>query len=110
MGSGIALLLALELGYRALERPEATFILNLIDMNDAGLQGLVRYLRDQAAKDGEKQINRLRELFRNRADLVDNEDMVREFVFEVLLRVRTGKTLDLARESLLVFEAAFETP
>jgi 3-hydroxyacyl-CoA dehydrogenase len=109
MGSGIALLLALELGYRALERPESTFILNLIDMNDAGLQGLVRYLRDQAAKDGEKQINRLRELFRNRADLVDNEDMVREFVFEVLLRVRTGRTLDLARESLLVFEAAFET-
>ena len=98
MGSGIALLLALELAYRALEQPDATFILNLIDMNDAGLQGLVRYLRDQAAKDGEKQINRLRALFRDRADLVDNQDMVQEFVFEVLLRIRTGKTLALAAE------------
>jgi len=109
MGSGIALLLALEQGYRALERPDQTFILNLIDMNDSGLQALVRYLRDQAAKDGERQINRLRSLFKDRADLVDNQDMVQEFVFEVLLRVRTGRTLDLARESLLVFEAAFET-
>jgi len=109
MGSGIALLLALEQGYRAMEHPESTYILNLIDMNDAGLQGLVRYIRDQAAKDGEKQISRLRGLFRDRADLVDNQDMVQEFVFEVLLRLRTGKTLALAQESLLVFEAAFET-
>jgi len=109
MGSGIALLLALELAYRALETPDDTFILNLIDMNDAGLQSLVRYLRDQAAKDGERQINRLRTLFRDRADLVDNQDLVQEFVFEVLLRVRTGRTLALAGESHLVFEAAFET-
>jgi 3-hydroxyacyl-CoA dehydrogenase len=109
MGSGIALLLALELGYRALEHPEATHLLNLIDLNDAALQGLVRYIRDQAAKDGERQINRLRKLFRDRADLVDNQEMVQEFVFEVLLRLRTGRTMALAQDALLVFEAAFET-
>ena len=109
MGSGIALLLALELGYRGLEQPDRTFILNLVDMNDAGLQGLVRYIRAQAAKDGEKQINRLRALFRDRPDLVDNQDMVQEFVFEVMLRLRTGRTLALAEDALLVFEAAFET-
>jgi len=109
MGSGIALLLALELAYRGIEHPESTYILDLVDMNDAGLQSLVRYLRDQAAKDGERQINRLRTLFRNRADLVDNQDLVQEFVFEVLLRVRTGRTLALAEDALLVFEAAFET-
>ena len=109
MGSGIALLLALEQAYRAIEHPDATWILNLIDMNDAGLQGLVRYIRDQAAKDGEKQINRLRALFKDRADLVENQDIVQEFVFEVLLRLRTGRTLALAQDALLVFEAAFET-
>ncbi|MDR3670342.1 MAG: 3-hydroxyacyl-CoA dehydrogenase family protein [Holophaga sp.] len=109
MGSGIALLLALELGYRALEHPEAHFVLNLIDVSDDGLQALLRYLREQAGRDGEKQINRLRALFRDRADLVDNQDMVQAFVFEVLLRVRTGTSPDLARDSLLVFEAAFET-
>jgi 3-hydroxyacyl-CoA dehydrogenase len=109
MGSGISLLLALELAYRALEHPEGTYILNLIDMNDRGLQGLVRYIRAQAAKDGEKQINRLRTLFQDRADLVENQDVIQEFVFEVLLRIRTGRTLELAKDALLVFEAAFET-
>ena len=72
MGSGISLLLALELAYRALEHRSGTFVLNLIDMNDAGLQGLLRYIREQAAKDGERQVSRLRALYRDRADLVEN--------------------------------------
>ena len=109
MGSGISLLLALELAWRALERPEATFILNLVDVNDGALQDLVRYIRAQAVKDAEKQINRLRVLFRDRAELVDNQDMVQEFAFEVLLRLRTGRTLALAKDAWLVFEAAFES-
>ena len=117
MGSGISLLLALEMTWRSLEesarpgaeRREAPWILNLVDLDDGALQGLVRYLREHAAKDAEKQINRLRTLFQDRPDLVDNQDMVQEFVFEVLLRIRTGRTLALARESLLVFEAAFES-
>lgn len=108
MGSGIALLLALELAYRALEDRQATFVLSLIDMNDAGLQGLLRYVRDQARKDGERQMNRLRALYRDRPDLVENAEMVDEFVAEVMLHLRTGKTLALAKDALLVFEAAFE--
>jgi 3-hydroxyacyl-CoA dehydrogenase len=108
MGSGISLLLALELAYRALEQKDKTFVLNLIDMNDSALQGLVRYIRDQAVKDAERQMNRLRTLYRDRADLVENGEMVQAFVEEVTLRLRTGKTLALAKESWLVFEAAFE--
>ena len=108
MGSGISLLLALEQTWRALEDPGATFVLNLIDLDDRALQDLVRYLRDQAAKDAEKQINRLRGLFRHRADLVENQEMVQAFVFEVIARLRTGRTLALAQDALLVFEAAFE--
>jgi 3-hydroxyacyl-CoA dehydrogenase len=108
MGSGISLLLALELAYRALEQKDKTFVLNLIDMNDVALQGLVRYIRDQAVKDAERQMNRLRTLYRDRADLVENGEMVQAFVEEVTLRLRTGKTMALAKESLLVFEAAFE--
>jgi len=108
MGSGIALLLARELAWRALEQPAESFILNLVDLDDAALQNLVRYLRAQAVKEAEKQINRLRALFQDRADLVDNQDMVQEFGFELLLRLRTGRTLALARDAALVFEAAFE--
>ena len=108
MGSGISLLLALELAYRALAAPDRGFVLNLIDMNDAALQGLLRYIREQAQKDGEKQMNRLRTLYRDRADLVENGDIIQEFVAEVMLHLRTGRTLALAADSLLVFEAAFE--
>jgi 3-hydroxyacyl-CoA dehydrogenase len=113
MGSGIALLLALEMTWRALERtggPDGPpWVLSLIDLDDGALQALVRYLREHAARDAEKQVNRLRAAFADRADLVDNQDMVQEFVFEVLLRVRTGRTLALAADARLVFEAAFES-
>ncbi|MDP2876840.1 MAG: hypothetical protein Q8O00_11695, partial [Holophaga sp.] len=54
MGSGISLLLALEIAYRALENKDRTYILNLVDVSDASLQGLLRYLREQAVKDAEK--------------------------------------------------------
>lgn len=108
MGSGISLLLAKEIGYRALADKDNVFVLNLIDVSDAALQGLLRYLREQTVKDAEKQMNRLRELYKDRADLVENGEIVQEFVHEVLVHVRTGKTLALAQESLLVFEAAFE--
>jgi len=113
MGSGIALLLALEMTWRALEKADgqgaAPWILNLIDLDDQALQNLLRYLREQAAKDAEKQINRLRAAFQGRPDLADNQDMVQEFVFELLLRCRAGKTLALAKDAQLVFEAAFES-
>ena len=108
MGSGIALLLALEMAYRALEQKGTPFVLNLIDMNDTALQGLVTYIRDQAVKDAERQVNRLRTLYADRADLVENGEMIQAFVQEVLLHLRTGKTLALAKESLMVFEATFE--
>ena len=108
MGSGISLLLALELAYRALEQKDKTYVLNLIDMNDGALHGLMRYLREQAVKEAEKQMSRLRRLYADRDDLVENGEMVEAFVHEVLLHVRTGKTLNLAQDSTLVFEAAFE--
>jgi 3-hydroxyacyl-CoA dehydrogenase len=108
MGRGIAQLLALELTWRALEHPDRSFVLDLIDADDAALQALVRFLHQQAAPAAEKQIHRLRQLYRDRPDLVDNEDMVRAFGLELLFRLRPGRTLALARDARLVFEAAFE--
>ena len=108
MGSGISLLLAEQIAFAALEDKAGTYVLSLIDISDEGLLGLLRYLRAQALKTAEKQINRLRRLYADRADLVENGEMVAEFVHEVMLHVRTGKTLDLAKDAHLVFEAAFE--
>ncbi len=108
MGSGIALLLAQELGFMALENKDKVYCLNLIDISDTSLHGLLRYIREQALKAGEKQINRLRKIYKDRADLVENGEMIDEYVSEVMVHIRTGKTLELARESSMIFEAAFE--
>lgn len=108
MGSGISLLLAEQVAFAALENRSETYVLNLIDISDQGLEGLLRYIRAQAVKTAEKQINRLRRLYAQRADLVENGEMVAEFVHEVMLHIRTGKTLELAKDAFLVFEAAFE--
>ncbi|MCE1229582.1 MAG: 3-hydroxyacyl-CoA dehydrogenase family protein [Firmicutes bacterium] len=108
MGSGISLLLALDMAYRALENKDRTYVLNLVDISDTALQGLLRYLRDQAIKDAERQTTRLRQLYADREDLVENGEMIQAFADEVLTHVRTGKTLALAQDSTLVFEAAFE--
>ncbi|HEY3451306.1 MAG TPA: 3-hydroxyacyl-CoA dehydrogenase family protein [Myxococcales bacterium] len=108
MGSGISLLAAQEMAFRALERKDGTYVLNLIDVNDASLQGLLKYLREQSVKTAEKQVGRLRAIYAERADLVENGEMIQAYVDEVMSHLRTGKTLQLAAESLLVFEAAFE--
>jgi 3-hydroxyacyl-CoA dehydrogenase len=108
MGSGIALLLAQELGFMASENKDKNFILNLIDINDNSLLGLMKYIREQATATAERQINRLRTLYKDHSDLVENGEMVSEYVHEVMLHVRTGKTLELAKDSLMIFEAAFE--
>ena len=108
MGSGISLLLAQELAFRALEKKDGPYVLSLVDVSDAALLGLTRYIRDQAVKTAEKQVNRLRAIFRDRADLVENGEMIEEYVNEVSSHLRTGKTLSLAAEAQMVFEAAFE--
>ena len=108
MGSGISLLLALEVAYRALENKDRTYLLNLVDVSDGALQGLLRYLREQAIKDAEKQMSRLRRLYADREDLIENGEMIQAFADEVIQHVRTGKAMTLAQDSTLVFEAAFE--
>jgi 3-hydroxyacyl-CoA dehydrogenase len=108
MGSGIALLMAQEAAFLALANPDATYIVNLIDVSDKALFGLLSYIRDQSRKTAEKQINRLRTLFAERSDLIENTDMVEAYVREVMLHLRTGKSLSLAADSLLIFEAVFE--
>jgi 3-hydroxyacyl-CoA dehydrogenase len=109
MGSGIALLLLREMAWLRLEERSEPPVLNLVDVSDEGLRGLVHYLRAQITKDAEKQISRLRRAYRERADLVENGEMIQDFANEALLLVRTGKTTALAVESSLVFEAVVES-
>ena len=104
MGSGIALLLAREMAFRALEDKAGSYVLNLIDVNGPALEGLLNYLQAHGAREAEKQLPRLRRLCGGRGD----DEAIQAFVHEMLFHVRTGTSLALARESFLVFEACFE--
>ena len=110
MGSGIALLLAQEMTLAKL-RPknrDQVYELNLIDISPAGLEGLLRYLKTQAVKLAEKNIVNLRELYRDRADLVENHEIISRFVDDLFLVLRPSTDLGAAKNAHLVFEAIAE--
>ncbi len=110
MGSGIALLLVNELARLKLS-PEGegkTYSLTLIDVNHTVLEGLMSYLRTQLKKAGEKKVAWLREVYQARTDLVENGDIIDEFVMDALTQLRPATTLSAAAGATLVFEAVNE--
>jgi 3-hydroxyacyl-CoA dehydrogenase len=110
MGSGIVLLLAMEMADVGL-RPEnraRRHVLHAVDVSHQALDGLVKYLREQVQKAAEKKIVALRKVYASRADLVDNGDIVRQYVDDVLDVVRPTTMLEAAAEAHVIFEAAPE--
>ncbi|MGB8657872.1 MAG: 3-hydroxyacyl-CoA dehydrogenase family protein [Candidatus Zixiibacteriota bacterium] len=110
MGSGISLLLAQEMARRKLlpENKGSTFRLHLIDVNEAALDGLNSYLKTQLVKAGEKSTVMLRELYKDRDDLVENYDVIDAFVDDAMSVVRLETDLDVIKNSHIVFEAVLE--
>jgi len=110
MGSGISLLLAVEMTRRKLS-PQGKglpFRLNLIDTSEAALDGLQGYLRSQALKVAEKSIVELRGFYADRPDLVENGEIIQAFLEELAGLVRLSTSLEAARGAHLVFEAIIE--
>jgi 3-hydroxyacyl-CoA dehydrogenase len=110
MGSGILLLTAVEMAGLKLkpENKDRTFVLNAMDVSPEGLAGLMQYLRAQVLKIAEKRTVALRKVYADREDLIENEDIIREFVFEVMSIVRPTTRLEAAYGSSIVFEAVAE--
>ena len=110
MGSGIVLLLAMEMADVGLKPGNGSRhrVLHAIDVSHQALGGLVKYLREQVQKAAEKRIVALRTVYADRADLVDNGDIVRQYVNDVLDVVRPTTTLEVAAEANIIFEAAPE--
>ena len=108
MGSGIALLLAQEMAWQKLVNPQ--LIINCIssttmmpDSKDYGIN-----IDTQIVKDGEKRIGQLRELCRDRADLVENGEIIQHYVKTALSLLRPATNLATLAKSSLVFEAIIE--
>jgi 3-hydroxyacyl-CoA dehydrogenase len=110
MGSGILLLTAVEMADLALkpENREKSFILNAIDVSPAGLSGLMKYLKEQVRKVAEKKTVLLRKMYADRDDLVENYDIIDEYIFDVMNVVRPSTSMEVAYNSNLIFEAIIE--
>jgi 3-hydroxybutyryl-CoA dehydrogenase len=110
MGSGILLLSALEMADLSLlpENKGKTFILNAIDLSQEGLNGLMKYLHTQVTKAAEKKTVLLRKFYAHREDLIENGDIINQYVLDVLAVVRPSTRMEVAFESKLIFEAVSE--
>lgn len=110
MGSGIALLLAQEMATQKLkpENKNSSYHLYLIDINESALDGLLKYLKSQLVKAGEKTTVTLRELYKDREDLVENYDVIEAFVEDAMAVVRLGTDLSAVKDSRMIFEAVLE--
>jgi 3-hydroxyacyl-CoA dehydrogenase len=112
MGSGIVLLAALEMADLALDpaNKDREFVLNAVDVSSKALAGLTKYLRDQVKRVAEKKAVALRGSYAGRADLVENEEIIRQYIEDVLAVVRPTTRLEAAYGAGLVFEAVNENP
>ena len=110
MGSGIVLLSAMEMANLRLkpENRSRQFVLNAVDVSDQALSGLMKYLRTQVLRAAEKKTVLLRTAYMDRADLVENTEIIQEYVFDVLSIVRPTTKLEASYDSRLVFEAINE--
>jgi 3-hydroxyacyl-CoA dehydrogenase len=112
MGSGIVLLTAMEMADLSLEvgKQSRTFTLNALDVSPEALSGLLAYLRTQIQRAAEKKVVALRASYAAHEDLVENEDIINQYVEDVLAVVRPATKIEVAYDSGLVFEAVTENP
>ena len=110
MGSGILLLTAVEMADLSLkpENKGKAFVLNAMDVSKEGLAGLMLYLRTQVQKIAEKKTVALRKFYADRADLIENEEIINQYIFDVMNIVRPTTRVESAYDSTLVFEAVSE--
>jgi 3-hydroxyacyl-CoA dehydrogenase len=112
MGSGILLLTSMEMADLSLkpENKDKDFVIYALDISQKALSGLMKYIRVQVVKAAEKKINVLRSLYADRDDLIDNAEILDEYVTDVMNIIRPVTTLESAYEVNIVFEAASENP
>ncbi|HPD64220.1 MAG TPA: 3-hydroxyacyl-CoA dehydrogenase family protein [Bacteroidia bacterium] len=112
MGSGILLLTALEMADLSLmpENKDKTFALHAVDISSKALSDLMIYIKTQVVKAAEKKAVQLRKVYADRADLVENYDIIDQYVFDVMNIIRPVTRIEVAYDCSLIFEAIKEDP
>ncbi len=110
MGSGILYLNTLYLSQLKLtpEYSNQTFVINAIDQSHEQLNGLLAYTRGLLLKWAEKNIIWLRKAYENRADLIENGEIIQAYVIDAMDLIKPSTKIDAAFESTLIFEAVLE--
>jgi len=110
MGSGIGVLIAQEMARLKLkpENSGKVYSLNLIDVSEQALDGLRVYMKAQLLKAAEKSTVLLRDLYKEREDLVENRDIINAFVDDATRVLNFGTDLGMTKKSNLIFEAISE--
>jgi len=70
----------------------------------------MKYIRNQVFKAAEKKVVQLRKVYADRKDLVDNDEIINQYVNDVMLLVRPTTSIEVAYNSGLIFEAIKEDP
>jgi len=112
MGSGILLLTAQEMADLSLmpENKDKTFVLYAVDISPKALADLIVYIKGQVIKAAEKKAVALRKVYADRADLVENYDIIDQYVFDVMNIIRPVTRIEVAYDCSLIFEAIKEDP
>jgi 3-hydroxyacyl-CoA dehydrogenase len=110
MGSGIGVLIAQEMARLKLlpENKDIVYRLNLVDVSEQALDGLRSYMKTQLVKAAEKSTVLLRDLYKDRKELVENSDIINAFVDDSTSVLNYSVDLGIAAKSHLIFEAIFE--
>lgn len=110
MGSGISLLLLLEIARleAQLTGNLGTYKIYLIDSSPKALEDLRPYLHEQLLKYAEKNIVEIRNYFVNNPSLVSNEEIIQYFVEKALSLAHFDTDILQGRNSSLIFEAILE--
>lgn len=108
MGSGIAVLIAQEMAKLKLKNKAKIYRMNLIDISEEALDGLRSYMKVQLLKAAEKSTVQLREIYKNRADLIENADIINAFVDDAYAVINYTTDLNYAKNANIVFEAISE--
>lgn len=101
MGSGILLLTAVEMADLMLkpENRAKSFVLNAIDVSPVALTGLYGYLKAQVKKIAEKKIVQLRNVYKDNRDLIENSEIIDQYVDDVLKIVLFSTRIESTYES-----------
>lgn len=109
MGSGILVLLSLEMAKLKIGKKEnKEFVLNAIDVSQIALTNLMGYVKSQLTKHAEKNIVEIRVWYKDNDTLISNEDIINQFVDDVLAMIQTSTRIETAYKSQVIFEAIKE--